>query len=293
MKKIEAPENAAKLLVDVRGVLYGAFFWARKTYNMENTKEFHGAILYRFFQKLKYAHYYANTNRIYFCLDSKESKRKELYPEYKANRIKNEDLIACFPFFEKIQNTILPGMGFNNVVQYEGLEADDIIASICINEKKLPVVIYSEDADLYQCLKGNVTILSPSRSSDKFPSLMTVLKFQKIFELDPSMWVEVKAIAGCTTDNVKLLKGIGETTAIRYLKGELKSGMKKALIDVSPDVIAFTRKLVELPFGGEVLDIKYKPDDFNKEYFAKVIQEYGLASMATDSFWNDFFGWGA
>lgn len=184
-------------------------------------------------------------------------------------------------------------MGFNNVVQYEGLEADDIIASICINEKKLPVVIYSEDADLYQCLKGNVTILSPSRSSDKFPSLMTVLKFQKIFELDPSMWVEVKAIAGCATDNVKLLKGIGETTAIRYLKGELKSGMKKALIDVSPDVIAFTRKLVELPFGGEVLDIKYKPDDFNKEYFAKVIQEYGLASMATDSFWDDFFGWGA
>ena len=102
MKKIEAPENAAKLLVDVRGVLYGAFFWARKNYNMENTKEFHGAILYRFFQKLKYAHYYANTNRIYFCLDSKESKRKELYPEYKANRIKNEDIIACFPFFEKI-----------------------------------------------------------------------------------------------------------------------------------------------------------------------------------------------
>ena len=102
MKKIEAPENATKLIVDVRSVLYSAYFWAKNHVEADefenSSKARNSAILYRFFDKLRLSHMYANTNRMYFCCDSKTSKRKDMFPDYKGKRLKEEKLLNVFRF---------------------------------------------------------------------------------------------------------------------------------------------------------------------------------------------------
>lgn len=291
MKRIEAPENATKLLVDIRGVLYASYFWARKEYDAENQHEFESAVLFRFFTKLRCAHYYANTNRIIFCCDSATSKRKEIYADYKGKRTKDEYFDRYRAFFLKVQNEILPFMGFKNILTADGLEADDIIASICLQESKLPIVIYSEDGDLYQCLKHNVHMMSIKRASlDNDATIMYPSKFEKLFGIPCSRWAEVKSMAGCTTDNVKGIENVGEGRAIKYLLGELPNGMVKSRIERSADVIEFTKRLVKLPFDGVVIPFTWQPDDFNKDNILKVIEEYSLTSMMDGKFWSAFFG---
>lgn len=290
MKQIDAAENATKLVVDIRGVIYSAYFWAKKNYDVENRKEMESAILLRFFDKLKMAHYYAKTNRVIFACDSATSIRKKIYPEYKGKRPKDEHFELYRDFFLKIQNEIIPNIGFSNVIEAEGLEADDIIASIAIQEKKLPVVILSDDADLYQCIKSNVSIMSINRSSAN-ACLMYPAKFEKLFGINHERWADVKSICGCTTDNIPGIEGVGEKFAIRYLKGEMPNGVRKTRIESEEGqaTIKFTDRLVRLPFDGNVIPFTWEPDNFNHKYIAKLIDDYGLYSMQNE-FWDKFFG---
>ena len=288
MKKIEAPENATKLLVDIRGVMYAAYFWAKKNYNIENVDEIKSAILHRVFEKIKVAHSYANTNRVIFCCDSRSSRRKELYSDYKGRRTKDEHFDSYRDFFLEIQNEILPNMGFSNVLEAEGLEADDIIASICMQESKLPVVIFADDADLYQCIKQNVSQMSITKSSNE-ACLMYPAKFLKLFGISHNRWADVKALAGCPTDNIPGVKGIGEGKAIAYLNGKMSNGICKARIEQSADVIALTDKLVRLPFNGEVIPFEWEPDNFNTGYIALLVAKYNL-QLLESTFWEKFFG---
>jgi DNA polymerase-1 len=290
MKQIDAAENATKLLVDTRAVIYAAYFWAKKHYDIENRKEIESAILMRFFDKLKMAHYYAKTNRIIFCCDSAKSIRREIYPDYKGKRAKDEHFDLYREFFLKIQNEIIPDIGFSNVIEAEGLEADDIIASIAIQEKRLPVVILSDDSDLYQCIKGNVSIMSINRSSNE-ACLMYPAKFERLFGISHERWADVKSIAGCTTDNIPGIEGVGEKIAIKYLNGELSNGIRKSRIEseTGKATIRFTDRLVRLPFDGNVIPFEWEPDNFNHKYITNMIEQYSLFNMQCE-FWDKFFG---
>jgi DNA polymerase-1 len=290
MKQIEAPENATKLLVDTRALIYASFFWAKKNYDVENRKEMESAMLLRLFDKIKLAHRYAKTNRIIFCCDSPKSIRKEIYPEYKGKRAKDEYFEVYKDFFLKIQNEIIPNIGFANVLEAEGLEADDIIASIALQEKRLPVVIFSDDGDLYQCIKSNVTVMSINRSAAE-ACLMYPAKFERIFGISHERWADVKSIAGCSTDNVPGLTNIGEKMAIQYLNGKMPNGVRKTRIESEEGqkIRAFTDRLVRLPFDGIVIPFEWKPDNFNHRYISKLIEEYSLYTMQHE-FWDKFFG---
>jgi 5'-3' exonuclease len=282
------PENSAKILVDIRGLLYNSFFWAKKHYDVGVRQEMESAMLHQVFSKLKLAMKTARTNRLIFCCDSATSKRKELYPEYKGRRTKDEDFINYKDFFLRIQNEVIPSMGFANVLEAQGLEADDIIASICAKEKKLPILILSDDADLYQCVKDNVYMMAIRSNSDK-PQLMTPAKFTKLFGLPPNRWADVKALAGCGTDNIPGIPGVGEGKALAYLLGTLpQKGIVYKRIQNSKDIIDFTDKLVRLPFNGQILDFQYEDDEFNIDYIVKLINEYSLLSLETP-FWEGVF----
>lgn len=290
MTQIDAAENATKLVVDIRSVIYAAYFWAKKHYDVENRKEMESAIILRFFDKIKLAHRYAKTNRIIFACDSATSIRRDIYPEYKSNRAKDEHFYIYKDFFLKLQNEIIPSMGFANVVEAEGLEADDIIASIALQENKLPVVIMSDDADLYQCLKSNVSIMSVTRSNSE-ACLMYPAKFERLFNIKHTRWADVKSICGCTTDTVPGIEGVGEKIAIKYLNGELPNGIRKSRIESEEGkaIITFTDRLVRLPFDGNVIPFEWQPDNFNHKYIAKLIEDYSLYSMQNE-FWDKFFG---
>jgi DNA polymerase-1 len=200
-------------------------------------------ILWGFFHQIILIAQKFESNRFIFCWDSRKNLRKIDYPRkvvvrdgqriiegYKANRVTNdpdEDTQEVFDQFNMLREELLPEFGFKNILMQTGVEADDIIASLVKNmhlkaafggEYERPLVV-STDKDLYQLLDH----CDIWRSINK--ELMTRKLFQEKYTIPPQDWVEVKALAGDTSDNIPGIKGVGEKTAIKYVRGELDTKM--------------------------------------------------------------------
>lgn len=195
-----------------------------------------------------------HTQNIAYCFDYGRSIRKETYPDYKKKRhskeYTEEEQIAYNQLhkqIKKLRRKILPTVGFRNVFSQKGYEADDLIASICLaNRKKNKLVIVSSDQDMFQLLHRNVSIYN-WRTKTTF----TKSHFKQKYGITPKKWGIVKAMAGCATDEVAGIRGVGEVSAVKFLKNELKPESKiYGLISEGQKIIKRNLPLVELPFDG-------------------------------------------
>jgi len=153
-----------------------------------------------------------STDYILFALDSEgDTFRKEIYPEYKANRPKPpEDLIKQLPIAIKW----IEMMGFANLTK-ERFEADDIIASIvkCSKEKGVISKIVSSDKDLYQLLDDNRVYIYDwvkQKSIDENGCL-------EKFGVAPKYFIDFQALIGDSSDNIPGVPGIGPKTASKLI----------------------------------------------------------------------------
>lgn len=106
-----------------------------------------------------------------FCLDSKSEFRKEINPEYKANR----NSINAWQLHDDLKELT---KGLSNVyfADSEGLEADDVIFSLAYQlHEKFDIVVYSSDKDLLQTLQFN---------NVSFSRKITLSEFEQITEQD-------------------------------------------------------------------------------------------------------------
>ena len=125
-----------------------------------------------------------------------------------------EEWEIAFDQFKQLRKRILPRIGFNNNHLQTGYEADDLIAKY-VKDNAEELVIASADNDLLQLLYF-ADFLNLSKNK-----LITSKSFFSEYGILPAQWGMVKQIAGCSSDNVKGIQGVGEITAIKYLKGEL------------------------------------------------------------------------
>lgn len=218
--------------------------------------------------------------QIAFCWDSRQSKRREIYPEYKSNRRKDsteeeqEARALVYAQFEDLKKEILPFLGFSNVFEISGYEADDLIAALVqrnLYEAGQTMVI-SSDADLYQLL-DECSLYSITKHQTTSLDV-----FQRHYGIGPLQWIMVKAIAGCGTDNVKGIVGIGEKKAIDYLTGKLNHGKMFLKIKESEDIIYRNLSLVELPFAGTPTP-NIRRNSLMVENFHVVAKTYGMDSL--------------
>ena len=82
---------------------------------------------------------------------------------------------------------------------------------------------------------------------------VTIDSFLAEYRIHPKEWSRVKSLAGCTTDSVQGVRGVGEITALKYFRGELGRTRKAYRAIVSPEGQALFRDnlpLVRLPFEG-------------------------------------------
>lgn len=164
-----------------------------------------------------------NASNVVLCFDyGKNSKRAEIYPGYKKKRNEEkqkpenkEKYKGIRKEVNNLRTKIFPELGFKNIFYADGYEADDCIALACWNDHSK--IIVSADKDLYQLLSPYVSIWP---CNEKKP-MMTDKLFRKEFELEPAEWVHVKAIAGCSTDEIPGLEGVGETKAVSFLRGAM------------------------------------------------------------------------
>jgi len=241
------------------------------------------------------------TNEFYFAWDSKHSYRRQICPEYKKHRKKTltseekEELKQSFQQFDRLRRDILPSIGFKNQLSQRGCEADDIIAMF-VKQADLSdildegVTIISADEDLYQLLQRKVSMYTPAKKS-----LMTDMGFKAFYGIEPKDWVKVKALAGCSSDNVKGIAGVGEKTAIKYLVGELKEGKKlRDILEQQEEMYFKNYPLVKLPIK-ETKKLKITDNELGAKAeleFDRVCTDLGFNSFIETnklSRWEEFF----
>jgi len=242
-------------------------------------------VVYGFLKDLLILRDKFQTNHFVFCWDHPTySERKEMLPTYKQHRDKNLETKEEREFeleFQRqvvaLQDTYLQLIGFHNIFMQLGYEADDIIAMICKNldPDTENGIIVTADQDLYQLICVNVTWYNP-----KTKEHLNVHSFKKKYGIKPKQWVKVKAIAGCHSDNVPGIPGVGEKTAIKYLRGELNISYKtyQAIKNHWQDIVLRNRRLVELPFPGTI-SRSLKADKVTQEGWNKVTKALGMKSI--------------
>ena len=242
-------------------------------------------VVYGFLRSLSAFQDLFNTSNFVFCWDSNTSKRKEIYPEYKANREKKEYTDEEIEFdkafriqMKKLRTTYLSTIGFKNVFVQRGYEADDIIAEISLHSirGKEEAVIISSDKDLYQCIEANVSFYNPQTNK-----ILTLQGFKKQYGIEPMLWGMVKSLAGCTTDNVRGIKGIGEKRAIDFLLNRLNSDSKayQAITSLRGNEISdFNQRLVVLPMHA-IYGITLKEDELSEQGWKQVSEMLGMKTL--------------
>lgn len=138
--------------------------------------------------------------------------RKDIYPEYKANRKgMPDDLAAQMP----ILHDVLAKMSVT-VVEKPGVEADDIIGTITLDNGYENYIV-SGDRDMLQLVSDSVTVLLTKRGVTEVESV-TPKFLKEQYGLTPEQIVEYKALRGDTSDNIPGVKGVGEKTATALLQ---------------------------------------------------------------------------
>ena len=273
------------LLIDTSGILYSAKYSLGKK-KLSHNKIATG-IIYGFLLKLQLLIRTAHPDLVVFALDSKQSKRKDMYPNYKENRKANKtpqeikfDQIA-YDQFNIITQYVLPTLGYRNNFKVKGLEADDIIASICktYSDKGFEIIIASNDGDLYQLLSKNIAMLTISKNR-----FFKKSDFIAKYGIQPRFWKHIKAICGCQSDNVKGIYMVGEIKAIKYYKNELPIHHKSFQSIVSSkgqSIIKRNKKLVHLPFAGTP-KFKLKSNRVTKSKIKIIAKEFNIQSILHD-----------
>lgn len=225
-------------------------------------------------------------SKVCFAFDIGRSKRAKLYPDYKRRGIRTEEQqlanLQVSDAIDSLRQNHLPALGFTNFFYQSGYEADDIIASIVHNResKTQEVVIVSADHDLYQLLDDEETvgIWQPNKKR-----MLTGRSFELLYGISCHSWPTVKAIAGCKSDNIRGVIGVGEKTAIKYLNavGTYISKKPKVFqkIEEDWDDVLERLKLVKLPFEGTNLCIPNGKDKVTDRKWNDLYERLGFKSL--------------
>lgn len=230
-----------------------------------------------------------------FAMDKKtRTYRHELLEEYKAQRPQTPDaMIQQLPYIKKG----VEALGIK-VLEYEGCEADDVIATLAKRGEDFfnEIYIVTGDKDILQLVNEKIKVWRPSKGISDL-ELYDSSKVKEKFQVDPSQIIDMLSLMGDAVDNVPGVKGIGMKTAIELIQryGNLEniyqnidknSRIGKLLFEGQADAFK-SKKLVtlmkDLDLGIEWEQLKYtgyrenELIEFLKQMeFSSVMKELGL-----------------
>jgi len=210
--------------------------------------------------------------------------RSDIYEEYKANRDEQpEDIAIAIPYLKKLAE------GFRiPVLELDGYEADDIIATLAPKAKKEGFEVYmmTPDKDYSQCVEEDIFIYKPGRMG-KPSEIWDVEKVKEKFDIeDPKQVVDIQGLTGDSVDNIPGVPGIGPKTASKLI-AEFKSleklldsteqlkGKQKERLEEHAEVARLSKELatlkVDVPIAFEA--DKLLKEDPDKEKLVDLFKE--------------------
>ena len=189
--------------------------------------------------------------------------RREMFPQYKANRPETpEDIIESVPYVKRIVEAMcIP------ILEVEGYEADDVIGTLAFKgaEAGYEVYMVTPDKDYGQLVGENRKIYK--QKGDQIEIIDTQAIKDKYGIEDPMLVSDILALWGDTSDNIPGVTGIGEKGACKLVQkwGDVESiianveqigGKAGANIAASVEQLRLSKALTKIS-----LDV---PIDFNE-----------------------------
>lgn len=176
---------------------------------------------------------------IVVAFDSKENRRKDLYPEYKANRPEKDPELPRQ--LDQLREN-LAGCGFV-VVEEHGVEADDLLAATAegCSTRGWRCDVLSSDRDLLALVDDHVRLLRPRQSMSDL-RCYDPARVKADYGVRPDQYTDLAALRGDPSDGLSGVKGVGPKTAARLLRDyDHVPGIYANLINVQPKLEAALR----------------------------------------------------
>lgn len=142
--------------------------------------------------------------------------RTEDFSDYKANRSETPEAIKnAIPYIHRILEAMhIPILGV------PGYEADDVIGTIACKAEKEGYVTFmvTPDKDFAQLVTDKIKIYKPGLKGGDI-EILGVEEVKAKYEIeDPKQVIDFLAMMGDAVDNIPGLEGVGEKTAMKFLK---------------------------------------------------------------------------
>ena len=275
-------------LIDGSSYIYRAYFAIR---HLNNSQGMATNAIYGFTNMLLKVMRDLKPDQLAVIFDSKgPTFRKEIYPEYKANRAAMpEDLVPQIPYIKRVVQAFnLPG------IEMPGYEADDIIATLAkkFAARGMEVTVVTGDKDLMQIVDDHIQLLDTMKDKVYGPAEVA----ERFGGADKV--VEIQALSGDSSDNIPGVPGIGEKTAKMLIDeyGDVETllanldqlkGKRRENLENHADLARLSKKLVTLVdnLDLEVDDQAFtltEPDRealtelFKECEFYKLLQEFSV-----------------
>jgi len=143
-------------------------------------------------------------------------RRREIYPEYKAGRVKApDDFYAQVPILHELLNCF----GWP-LYELDDFEADDIIGTLAQQAEEtcsLETIIISSDLDMLQVV-GDRTHLYALKKGFTDIEKFDITALEVKYGISKEQFLDLKALKGDSSDNIPGVPGIGEKTATALLQ---------------------------------------------------------------------------
>ena len=183
--------------------------------------------------------------------------RHKMYAEYKGTRKPMpDDLRPQIPLLKEV----LSAMKID-ILEKEGLEADDIIGTVAKKEK-IPTAIITGDRDSFQLVDDTTEVYFTKKGISDL-EVLTAENFKEKTGIEPAQVIELKALMGDASDNIPGVAGVGEKTAKTLLAqygtaagvyehiGEIGGKLKEKLI-AGEESCRLSRALATIETDGDI-----------------------------------------
>lgn len=268
------------LLIDGHSVAFRAFFGLHSQLErMKNRNGLHTNALYGFHNMLESIMQKEQPTHALVAFDAgKTTFRHEYFEDYKGGR---DSMPSEFAEQMPYLRDLISGFGIKTY-QLDQYEADDIIGTLSrqIDEDQdVEVVILTGDRDLMQLATDNVRVSLTKKGVTDIKDY-TADTIMEEMEITPLQIIDLKGLAGDSSDNIPGVTRIGDKTAIKLLKeynsveelyeriDEMKQSKRKEYVIDEKDIALMSKKLatidVNSPIEISIDDLKYDGHDLEK-----------------------------
>lgn len=277
------------ILVDGNNLMFRSYYATAYSGNiMKNSKGFPTNALYGFVSMMNKIINEEKPEYIAVAFDIGKNFRKEKYDFYKEGRSATPDELKMqMP----IARDILTAMGIK-YLELAPYEADDIIGTLAHMADEDPEVyatIVSSDRDLLQLISPVVDVkLLKQKDYIRYNPETFLLDWG----IEPIKIIDLKALAGDSSDNIPGVKGIGDKTALKLLQeyGSLEGiyenienikGKTREKLEIDKENAFMSKEIAtiyrEVPLDIEFEGIKYLGT--NEKELASIYEELEFYSL--------------